>query len=85
MSQTKEVLSSIETMRFLKIFFSHPKTKSKLMSIYNSYFCGSKEVVQLEKSWNVSVRRAYNLPWQAHCYLVEAVSDEPHLRTVLAR
>ena len=75
-----------------EFYFSHPKTKSKLMSIYNSHFygsvlwsLGSKEVVQLEKSWNVSVRRAYNLPWQAHCYLVEAISDEPHLRTVLAR
>ena len=45
----------------------------------------SDEVVKLEKSWNVSIRRMFNLPWATHCYLVEPISDQPHVRTLLAR
>ena len=45
----------------------------------------SKEVTALEKTWNVSVRRLFNLPRETHSYLVEPISEEPHIRTILAR
>ena len=45
----------------------------------------SKEVVKLEKSWNVSVRRMFDLPRETHCYLIEAVSDQHHVKPILAR
>ena len=39
----------------------------------------------MEKSWNVSIRRTFKLPWQTHCYLIEAISDQDHVRTIMAR
>jgi hypothetical protein len=58
----------------------------------NSHFYGSvlwnlesKETVSLEKTWNVSVRRMFDQPRETHCYLIEAISDQDHVRTLLAR
>ena len=72
--------------------FAHPSTLAEVNKIENSHFYGSvlwnlssKEVVKLEKSWNVSIRRMFNLPRETHCYLVEPISDQPHVRTLLAR
>ena len=72
--------------------FAHPKTTAEVNKIQNSHFYGSvlwnlssKEVVKLEKSWNVSVRRMFDLPRETHCYLIEAVSDQHHVKTILAR
>ena len=72
--------------------FAHPRTLAEVNMISNSHFYGSvlwnlssKHVDKIEKSWNVSVRRMFNLPWQTHCYLVEPVSDQPHVRTLLER
>ena len=72
--------------------FSHPKTKAKMIQVYNTHFygsvlwhLGSQEVDRLEKSWNVAMRRTFNLPRNTHCYLIEDVSEELHVRTVLTR
>ena len=53
--------------------FAHPSTRTELNRIQNSHFYGSvlwnlssKEVAQLEKSWNVSVRRMFDLPRATH-------------------
>ena len=45
----------------------------------------SKETVSLEKTWNVSVRGMFTLTRETHCYLIEAISDQDHVRTLLAR
>ena len=45
----------------------------------------SQEVGQLEKSWNVSIRIMFNLPRETHCYLIEEVSEQLHVKTILAR
>ena len=73
-------------------YFAHPRTTAEVNKIHNSHFYGSvlwnlssKDVVQLEKSWNVSVRRMFNLPRQTHCFLIEELSDQDHVRTLLAR
>ena len=72
--------------------FAHPRTTAEVNKIQNSHFYGSvlwnlssKEVVKLEKSWNVSVRRMFDLPRETHCYLIEAVSDQHHVKPILAR
>ena len=71
--------------------FAHPRTVAEVNKLMNSHFYGSvlwklssKSVQKLEKSWNVSFRRTFNLPWQTHCYLVEPVSHQPHARKLLA-
>ena len=75
-----------------EFYFAHPATRSKVINIQNTHFYGSVlwdlrsvEVTKLEKSWNVSVRRTFNLPWDTHCYLIEPFSNEPHIRTILAK
>ena len=45
----------------------------------------AKEVVKLEKTWNVSIRRMFNLPRETHCYLIEELSDQEHVQTLLAK
>ena len=72
--------------------FAHPKTRAEINRIENSHFYGSvlwnlasKEAVSLEKSWNVSIRMMFNLPRESHCYLIEAISNQDHVRTLLAR
>ena len=63
-----------------------------MIQVYNTHcygsvlwHLGSQEVNRQEKSWNVAVRRLFNLPLETHCYLIEGVSEEPQIRTVLAR
>ena len=72
--------------------FAHPRTRAEINRIQNSHFyvsvlwnLSSNEVTQLEKSWNVSVRRMFDLPRETHCYLIEAVSDQHHAKTILAK
>ena len=72
--------------------FAHPSTTAQLNKIQNSHFYGSvlwnlssREVEQLEKSWNISVRRMFNLPRETHCYLIEPISGQDHAKTILAR
>ena len=55
----------------------HPKTKIKINSTYNSHLSGSclwdlfsKEVVQLESTWNTSMKRMLDLPVQTHRRLI---------------
>jgi hypothetical protein len=72
--------------------FAHPKTRNRVNIIQNSHFYGSvlwnlssKHVEKLEKSWNIAIRRMFDLPREAHCYLVEPVSEVDHVRTLMAR
>ena len=72
--------------------FAHPSTTAQLNRIQNSHFYGSvlwnlssREVEQLEKTWNISVRRMFNLPRETHCYLIEPISGQDHAKTIMAR
>ena len=72
--------------------FSHPKTKMLINSIYNSHFYGSslwdlftKEAVQLESSWNVSIKLMMDLPRETHRNLIEPLSGILHLKTILIK
>ena len=63
--------------------YAHPEVKCKINSIYNSSFPGSvlfdlssDSVKQLVNSWSVSVRNMWNLPYNAHRYLIEQLAGE---------
>ena len=71
--------------------FVHPQVFVKLLSIYASSFYGSNlwnlysnDVERIYKSWNVTIRNIFKLPWTTHRYFVEAVSKSPHPKTTLS-
>ena len=73
-----------------EFYFAHPNTKLKTTVIYNYHFTGSPlwdlfcdEAKKLENSWNIYVRKAFDLPFTTHRYLIEAVSNHPHLKRIL--
>ena len=39
----------------------------------------------MEKTWDVAVRKMFNVPRDTHCYFIEALSESLHIRTVLRR
>jgi hypothetical protein len=72
--------------------FSHPKTKIKINSIYNSHLSGSclwdlfsKEAVQLENTWNVSMRLMMDLPRETHRRLIEPLSGVKHVKFLMLK
>ena len=72
--------------------FSHPYTRLKLNSIYNSHCYGSPLwdlfgacAVQLESSYNRSVKVMLDLPYATHRSLIEPLTNEVHLRIVLVK
>ena len=72
--------------------FSHPNTKIKINSIYNSHLTGSclwdlfgREAVMMENTWNVSMRLMLDVPRETHRYLIEPLSKTKHIKTVLIR
>ena len=72
--------------------FSHPKTKILINSIYNSHFSGSslwdlfsKEAIQLENTWNVSMRLMLDLPRGTHRRMIEPLSRVQHIKFALVK
>ena len=75
-----------------EFYFASPQTKVKLNSIYNSHFAGcqlwklgSKEIVKMESTYNRAVKIMYELPWATHRYLIEPLSEVPHLHRILTK
>ena len=75
-----------------EFMFCHPNTRFQTNVIYNSHFTGSpiwdlfsQEAKMLENTWNVSVRRMFELPYATHRYLVEPVSGHLHLKKILIK
>ena len=72
--------------------FSHPNTKIKINSIFNSHLTGSclwdlfgKKAVMMENTWNVSMRLMLDIPRETHRYLIEPLSKTKHIKTVLIK
>ena len=72
--------------------FAHPKTVLQTHQIFNLHFTGSpiwnmfcSDFVKLENTWNVTIRKIFQLPLQAHRYLIEPISKVNHLKIVLAK
>ncbi len=54
--------------------FAHAKCGATLLQIYGPSFYGSNlwdlysnEFMYLGKTWNVAIRKVYNVPFQTHC------------------
>ena len=68
-----------------------PSVKIKIYNIFATSFYGSglwdifsKDVDRIFKSWNVSVRIAFDIPCTSHRYLMEPLSKSPHPKTMLS-
>ena len=68
-----------------------PAVKIKIFNIFATSFYGSglwdlysNEVDRIFKSWNVSVRIAFDIPFTSHRYLIEPLSGSPHPKTMLS-
>ena len=71
--------------------FSHPMTLTELNKVYNSHFYGSclwdlnsDWVLKFENTWNIALRTMLRLPRETHCYLLEPVSGQFHMRSLIA-
>ena len=69
--------------------FAHPAVKCNLNRIYNSSFSGSVlwdlssvNASQVVNSWSYSVREMWDLPYNAHRYLIEELSGT-HAKSML--
>ena len=67
--------------------FAHPRTKLQINCIYNTHFTGSviwnlfsKEFMMIENTWNVSIRKIFNLHRETHRYFIEPLSGVGHIR-----
>ena len=67
---------------------THPEFLCNLNKVYNNSFPGSlvydlssNACKQLVNSWSVSVRQMWNLPFNAHRYLIEPISGH-HAETM---
>ena len=75
-----------------EFFFSHPQSKLKINTIYNSHFTGSqlwkfesKEMGKLESTYNKSIKIMFGLPWATHRYLMEPLTEQQHVRKTLVK
>ncbi len=66
--------------------FAHTKCRAKLLQIYATSFYGSNlwdlysnEFMSIGKTWYVSIRKVYSVPFQTHCRFLQHVS---HLNNV---
>ena len=69
-----------------------PIVYTKLVSIYLSSFYGSnlwdlfgEGANRLYKSWNIMIRMNFNLPRESHRFLLQPVSQQPHLKIELVK
>ena len=60
--------------------------------IYNTHFTGAplwnlfgKEADMFEKTWNVSVKNMFQISVKTHKYLIEPISNSPHLKSILIK
>ena len=72
--------------------FADPTSLMRISSIYNSSWFGSvlwpmdsEEFIKCESTYNRSIKKFFNLPWDTHRYLIEPLSESTHLRVTLGR
>ena len=72
--------------------FAHPKTKIHVNNIYNYHFTGSplwnlfsREAEMLENPYNLSVKCMFDIPRESHRYLIEELTERPHLKSTLIK
>ena len=75
-----------------EFYFCHSLSKLKLNQIYNFSYTGGQlwdlfcpEAVQLENTYNISIRRMLGLPQSTHRYLIQPLANGQHLKQVLIK
>ena len=75
-----------------EFYFAHPRTKFKINSIWNCHFSGCqiwdlfcRESEMIEASYNQSFKIMWNLPRNSHRFLVEAISENTHIKKLLIK
>ena len=73
-----------------EFYFANPEIKCHINNIYNMSLYGSSlwdlfssAVESLEKTYNRAVRTMWDIPLDSHRYLIEPLSDQPHMRFTL--
>ena len=73
-----------------ELHFADPVVLVRILKIYCTSFYGSSlwnifsaDVDRLYKSWNVTIRNVFKLPYTTHRYLVEPVSGCPHPKAMI--
>ena len=73
-----------------ELHFVDPQVMIKLLNIYTTSFYGSSlwdlyssSVDRIYKSWNITIRNVFNLPWKTHRYWIEIISGCSHPKTLL--
>ena len=90
----RKIVSFIQ--RNNKIIQETPKTYSKLRceinTLFNTSFYGaqiwdlfSKASESLYNTWNVAIRKMFELPFRTHRYFIEAISERRHLKFSLLK
>jgi hypothetical protein len=81
-----KVNSLLQEFHFVK-----PEVFMKLLNVYCSSFYGSNlwnlysdDVDRIFKSWNVTVRNVFSLPFATHRYLIEPISACMHPKVMLS-
>ena len=74
-----------------ELHFAEPNVFMTLVNIYCSSFYGSNlwdlysnEVDRIYKSWNVTIRNVFKVPFTTHRYLIEPLSGCLHPKTMLS-
>ena len=74
-----------------ELHFADPTILVKLLQVYCTSFYGSclwdlysAEIDRLYRSWNVSVRNIFQVPYNTHRYLVQPLTDSSHPKTMLS-
>ena len=71
--------------------FTSPEVLTHLIRIYTTSFYSSSlwslfspQVEKLFTSWNITIRMVFKLPNMTHRYLIESVSNCPHVKVMLS-
>ena len=71
---------------------THPKLRCQINYLFNTNFCGaqiwdlfSKSRESLYNTWNVSIRKMFELPFKIHRYFIEPRSERSHLKFDLSK
>ena len=73
-----------------ELHFVDPDVMIRLLNIYTTSFYGSSlwdlystSVDRIYKSWNVTIRSVFDLPWRTHRYWIEILSECSHPKILL--
>ena len=91
LSKRGEFISNVHALR-QELGSQHPVIFMKLVQIYLSSMYGSNlwdlysdAARSVFISWNVCIREAFNLPYATHRYILQDISEIPHIRVSLLR